>query len=150
MKNEEMYNLLADEIKLLNKSIEVLKYSLNNCHQIGIKNNYNMAELSEFESLSGRFARSSDILTQKILKTLFIILQEDAKFFIDRCNLSEKLGLVQNSDDLYNIRKLRNDIAHEYCLVDISEIFDPLLIYSDLLLIIIKNTTNFITEKLEL
>jgi hypothetical protein len=148
MNKEKIIQLLHDELFLLNKSLDVLNYSLENCKKIGIKPEYNMLELSEFESLSGRFARSSDILTQKILKTLFIYMQEEAKFFIDRCNLSEKIGLVDAADDLYNIRKLRNDIYHEYCITDITEIFEPLLQYSSLLLDIVDNTKSYIEENI--
>lgn len=144
MNKIQIKKLLDENLCLLFKSLDVLTYSLNNCKKIGIKNNYNMQELSEFESLSSRFARSSDILTQKVLKTLFIYMQEEAKFFIDRCNLSEKIGLVENSDDLYHIRKLRNDISHEYCIDDITEIFAPLLTYSDLLVTIINRTNKYI------
>lgn len=98
------------------------------------------------DTKKGSFARSSDILTQKVLKTLFIILQEDARFFIDRCNLCEKLEIIDNADDLYNIRKLRNDIVHEYCTVDITEIFESLLQYTELLLKITDNVKYFITN----
>ena len=140
----ELKKLLDDELALLLKSVEVLNYSLNKCHSIGLKNSYSMEELIQFESLSGRFARTSDILTQKILKTLFMVIQEDARFFIDRCNLAEKMGLVSSAEELYLIRKLRNDIAHEYCLADISEIFSPLLKYSETLLRAIETTNTYI------
>lgn len=148
MNKEKIIQLLHDELFLLNKSLDVLNYSLENCKKIGIQPKYNMLELSEFESLSSRFARSSDILTQKVLKTLFIYMQEEAKFFMDRCNLSEKIGLVNTADDLYNIRKLRNDISHEYCIIDITEIFEPLLQYSNLLLDIVDNTKIYIEENI--
>jgi hypothetical protein len=148
MNKEKIIQLLHDELFLLNKSLDVLNYSLENCKKIGIQPEYNMLELSEFESLSSRFARSSDILTQKVLKTLFIYMQEEAKFFIDRCNLSEKIGLVDTADDLYHIRKLRNDISHEYCITDITEIFEPLLQYSNLLLDIVDNTKIYIEENI--
>ncbi len=148
MNKEKIIQLLHDELFLLNKSLDVLNYSLENCKKIGIQPKYNMLELSEFESLSSRFARSSDILTQKVLKTLFIYMQEEAKFFMDRCNLSEKIGLVNTADDLYNIRKLRNDISHEFCIIDITEIFEPLLQYSNLLLDIVDNTKIYIEENI--
>lgn len=149
MRIESMKKLLIDELVLLDKSVLMLKYSLENCQEIGIKNEYSMPELSEFEALAGRYSRSSDILTQKIIKTLFILFQEEAKFFIDRCNLSEKMGFVDSSDDLYVIRKLRNDIAHEYCIVDITEIFNPLMDNSSLLLIIIERVKAYIEEKID-
>jgi len=79
-----MTNKLTEQLNFnfatLDKSIEMLKYSNAKAKIIGLKNNYDMEELEVFESLAGRFARSSDILTQKVLKTLFIILQEDARY----------------------------------------------------------------------
>ncbi len=140
--------LVLEELKLLLKSYDVLKYSLENCNKIGIKDHYTMSELTEFEGLSSRFARTSDILTQKLLKSLFIYLQEEARFFIDRCNLSEKMGLVEKADSLYNIRKLRNDITHDYVYNDISEIFKPLLEYSEQLMSIIDTVEKYITGKI--
>ena len=148
MRQNKMKKLLTDELALLEKSLVMLNYSLENCQKIGIKDEYSMSELSEFEALAGRYSRSSDILTQKIIKTLFILLQEEAKFFIDRCNLSEKMGFVDSSDDLYAIRKLRNDIAHEYCIVDITEIFKPLIENSGLLLVIVGRVKDYIEERI--
>jgi hypothetical protein len=136
--------LLLDNLELLKKSVIYLEYSFNHCKLIGIKTDYTMPELNEFEALSGRFSRSSDILTQKVLKTLFIYLQEDAVFFIDRCNLAEKMGLIESADDLFNIRQLRNKISHEYSDAEISNILEPLLNYSVLLLTIIENTNQHI------
>lgn len=103
-----------------------------------------MLELNEFEALSDRFSRSSDILTQKVLKSLFIYIQEDAVFFIDRCNLAEKMGLVKSAEDLFNIRQLRNKISHEYSNAEISDILDPLLEYSAILLATIHNVNEYI------
>ena len=97
--NSQKKELLKANLDLLMKSVNYLEYSLNNCKMIGIKDEYTMSELSEFESLSGRFSRSSDIVTQKVLKTLFIYMQEDAPFFIDRCHSAEKMGLIRNYSD---------------------------------------------------
>jgi len=148
MRDETLKALLDQELSLLLKSQKLLEYSLNKCEEIGIKKEYSMADLTEYESLSSRYSRTSDILTQKVLKTLFIYLQEDARFFIDRCNLSEKLGLVESSDDLYNIRKLRNEISHEYAKEEISEIYMPLLGYSKTLSKVIDQAEKYI-QKLE-
>ena len=71
--NSPVKELLRDNLKLLQKSVIYLDYSFNNRKSIGIKK-YSMSELNEFEALSGRFSRSSDILTQKVLKTLFIYI----------------------------------------------------------------------------
>ena len=145
--NTPIKKLLIANLELLKKSVDYLDYSFNNCKVVGIKSDYTMLELNEFEALSGRFSRSSDILTQKVLKTLFIYLQEDAIFFIDRCNLAEKMELVKSADDLFNIRQLRNKISHEYSHAEISGIFEPLLEYSEILLTIIHNVEKYILNR---
>ena len=75
-------------------------------------------------------------------------MQEDAKTFIDRCHLAEKLQIVDNAQELYTIRKLRNDIAHEYCIADLSELFTDVLDYTDLLLRSAAQTVSYIEKNL--
>ena len=142
--NSPVKELLIDNLELLQKSVVYLDYSFKHCKSIGIKTKYTMSELNEFEALSGRFSRSSDILTQKVLKSLFIYIQEDAVFFIDRCNLAEKMGLVDSAEGLFNIRQLRNKISHEYSNAEISDILSPLLEYSVILLATIHNVNKYI------
>lgn len=142
----DLKNLLLNELDLLLQSTKVLNISLTRCNIIGLQNNYNDDQLIEFESLTSRFARTADILTQKVLKTLFMYMQEDVKFFIDRCNLSEKLGFVDSSKELYNIRKLRNDIAHEYTITDITELFDDVLAASQILTNTIQKVDGYINK----
>jgi len=146
--NDQIKLQLIANSELLVKSASYLEYSLNNCNKIGIKEAYSMPELCEFESLSGRFARSSDIYTQKVLKSIFIYLQEDVTLFIDRCHLAEKLGLIDSAEELFSIRQLRNQIAHEYSQAEISNTFESLLCYSDLLLSIIRRIKQYVDEVL--
>ena len=87
---------LFDNIRNIEKSLLVFKYSLNKAKEIGIKEEYNMEELEIFESLTENIPEQQIFLTQKIIKTIFMIMQEDAKTFIDRCNLCEKLEIVEN------------------------------------------------------
>ncbi|MEA3499607.1 MAG: hypothetical protein U9R41_01095 [Candidatus Marinimicrobia bacterium] len=140
---------LINNIKSIDKSLTMFNYSLNKAKKIGLKKEYTMKELEILESLSGRFSRTTDILTQKILKTLFMLMQEDTKTFIDRCNLCEKLEIISDAEVLYNIRNLRNEIVHEYVADDITEIFKPLLTYSDNLLEIIDSIKNYININLK-
>ncbi len=77
-----------------------------------------------------------------------MIMQEDAKTFIDRCNLAEKLNIIDDAQELYNIRKLRNDIAHEYCISDISKIFKDVLEYTEVLLKTAKKVQSYIDKTL--
>lgn len=147
MKTEElMIAGLKEDIESINKAIMVLSYSLEKCSKISVKVNYTMEELDVFENLTSRFARTSDIYTQKIMKGIILILREDARTFLDSANLFEKLNIT-DAEDLKLIRDLRNEISHEYRLGDVSEIFESVLEYSVKLLSIIDKTMAFVQDK---
>ena len=147
MKTEElMIAGLNEDIESINKAIRVLNYSLEKCTKISAKANYTMEELDAFENLTSRFARTSDIYTQKIMKGITLILREDARTFLDRANLFEKLNITE-AEELKLIRDLRNEISHEYRLSDVSEIFESVLEYSVKLLRIIDKTIVFVQDK---
>ena len=147
MKTEElMIAGLKEDIESINKATMVLSYSLEKCTKISVKANYTMEELDVFENLTSRFARTSDIYTQKIMKGIILILREDARTFLDSVNLFEKLNIT-DAEDLKLIRDLRNEISHEYRLSDISEIFESVLEYSVKLLSIIDKTMAFVQDK---
>lgn len=132
----------------LRTSLTVLNFSYDKCLKIGIKDDYSNEELESFESLTSRFARTSDILTQKILTTLFILLKENPRSFIDRANLSEKLGIINSSKNLQAIRELRNEISHEYSMRDITEIFDDVLESTATLKDVIGSALTYIEKKI--
>jgi hypothetical protein len=140
-------NELKNNLGILDKALDTFNYSYKNCKKIGIKDEYSYEELDKFESLTSRFARISDILTQKILKSIFLLLREDAKTFIDRINKAEKLEIIASADELKTIRDLRNEIAHEYCIDNISEIFENVLNCSGGLLKIIDSVKRYIVFK---
>lgn len=143
--------LLKKEFRLslidLDASLAAMDYSYQKCIKIGIKDDYTPDELEIFEALTSRFARTSDIFTQKILTSLFVLLKEDPKGFIDKANLSEKLGIIPDSSALQNIRELRNEIAHEYSLREISEIFEDVLNFSAALKTLLAQAQSFIGQK---
>jgi hypothetical protein len=147
VKTEElMIAGLKEDIESINKAIRVLSRSLEKCTKIPVKTTYTMEELDDFENLTSRFARTSDIYTQKIMKSIILLLREDSKTFLDNANLFEKLSMA-DTEELKLIRDLRNEISHEYRLDDISEIFESVLEYSVKLLRIIDKTMAFIQDK---
>ena len=88
------------------------------------------------------------ILTQKVLKTIFIFLQENIKTVLDAANFLEKLEVIENADDLLNIREIRNQIAHEYVESDIKNLFSDVLRYVPELKKIINNVNNYYRKQL--
>ena len=133
-------------IKFLEKSIDALSYSYNKCSNIGEKKEYSLEEQEKFEALTSRFARTSDILTQKVLKTVFILIQENVKTTIDAANLLEKLEIIERADDLLNIRELRNQIAHEYQESELNSLFMDVLKYVPELEKIVDGLKKYLKE----
>ncbi|MFH1860231.1 MAG: hypothetical protein ABH870_04360 [bacterium] len=141
-----MMEQIREDFNKLEQAVEMLKYSLQQCQKIGIKTDYSLEELDRFESLTSRFARTSDIYTQKAMKGIIMILREELGTFIDRANLFEKLE-ISSAEDLKLIRDLRNEISHEYKADDITEVFESVIEYSDKLIKIIERTKKFIEKK---
>lgn len=138
---------LEENLEFLEKSIDALNYSYEKCNRIGAKDHYDLEEQEAYEALASRFARTSDILTQKVLKTFFLLMQEEIKSNIDGANFLEKIGVIENADELLDIRELRNQIAHEYVEVEMASLFSEILTHVPKLRLIIKNVKQFISDK---
>ena len=125
---------LKKELELMNKAKEVLEYSYKTCSTISKKEIYPNNELDKFEALTSRFARLSDILTQKIFRLFEYLEMETPGTVRDRINRAEKWDLIDSADDFFLIRELRNSIAHEYVPEAINEIYREVLKYTPILL----------------
>ena len=132
MKN--VRNALRSELKDLGKASDVLSHSLDKCSKIQVRADMSFEELESFEALTARFARLSDIVTKKILRYFDVIDLEDAGTVRDRINRSEKKELITSSEDMIEIRSLRNEIAHEYKPDTIYAMFERVLELAPVLL----------------
>jgi hypothetical protein len=148
IRNNLIQNLFTN-IKLLDKVVLVLEISYKKCINIGIKDAYSEEELEKYELLTSRFSRVSDILTQKVFRTILKLLQEDAFTIIDIANFMEKIGLIDNANNLISLRSLRNSIAHEYKEEDILILFSEVVTSIPTLFDIINSTKKYINEKFE-
>ena len=84
-------------------------------------------ELETLESFSSRFARSSDLIASRLLRSL--ALKADPAFrasLIDLLNVSEKAGWIDSAAHWLRIRELRNVAAHEYAADDFSKLIREL------------------------
>jgi hypothetical protein len=132
----------------LEKAFETLRYSYAKCSIIIEKENLDQADQESFEALTARFARTADLLTQKVLKSLFSLIHERPKTFLDAANLLEKLEIIENTDHILNIRELHNQIAHEYVNDDLHELFTDVLRFVPELDKIYHNTRSYIKNNL--
>jgi hypothetical protein len=113
-KDQTITNLVQSEWELLQAAVSTLKLSIWKCKSIGEKESYTFEELESFDSLTSKFNRTSDIFTQKVLRSVWLLLHEPFVPFIDMINKSEKMLIIRSADQMIEIRDLRNQIAHEY------------------------------------
>ena len=143
---EQMQLLLLKELKVLDDARDILVYSFNKCSAIGIKENYEPDELESFEAYTGRFARLSDILIQKIFQLVDELDLDSQGTIRDRINRAEKKELIASSDIFVEIRIVRNDIAHEYLPEAIRDIFGKVLSLTPHLLDGVERTKKYCSK----
>lgn len=146
-KDHNLLSKLKRDLVDLEYAAEGLTMSFKKCDSIGIKNQYNFEDQESFDSLSSKFARTSDIYTQRILKTIFLLLRENPKSFIDRANLAEKLEIIPSAGNLIMIRDLRNEIVHEYVSSELSRIYKEVLNQYSNLIDAIDRTKKFVQQR---
>jgi len=142
-----LVQLLHEELGLLDKSLNTLERSVQKCREIGRKEEYTFEELESFDSLTSKFGRTSDLYTQKIIRTAWMLLHEPFVPFIDLLNKGEKIGLLTSADELIEIRDLRNQIAHEYIPEAITELVPDVIENCERLFGNIRTTQKFITQR---
>lgn len=114
LNDQLLVQMLQSEWLLLQASLETLIQSVKKCKTIGVKQEYSFDEQESFDSLTSKFKRTSDLFTQKIIRSIWMLLHESFVPFIDMMNIGEKIRILSSSDQMIGIRDLRNQIAHEY------------------------------------
>lgn len=150
MNEQNLRALLRGELEALARAMSSLEKSLFKCAQLNPSPRQSFEEEESFDALTSKFARCSDILTQKVLKTLVFLLREDAPTFIDRMNLCEKLGAIPSARSLIEVRDLRNTIAHEYAVDDLMDLYAETLSLSPKLLEATKAAEVFVRARMPL
>jgi uncharacterized protein YutE (UPF0331/DUF86 family) len=146
MNQEDYVENLKETLKLLDNAVKWLERSYKICASTGNAHKYSEDEFDAFETLSSRFARVSDILVQKVFRSIDSLELSDEGTLIDALNRAEKRGLIYSLDDIREIRDLRNQIVHEYVDEDLMSTFNDILKRTPKLLEIIKNTKIYCTK----
>lgn len=123
------------------KALKHLEYSLNKVSNFDA--NYDIEDfeiLETFESFTSRFARLSDIMAKKLIRSL--VLKDDPSFsggLMDFLNQAEKLGFISDANHWWVVRSLRNKEAHEYTESDQRKYFETIKAESQFVLSETKN-----------
>ena len=148
MSEEQLRKLLRAELESLGRAAASLERSMTKCSLLTPSPRQTFEEEESFDALTSKFARCSDILSQKVLKTLVFLLREEAPTFVDRMNLCEKLGAIASARSLTEIRDLRNTIAHEYAVDDLLELYADVLKLCPQLIEAAKSAELFVESRL--
>jgi hypothetical protein len=134
MSREIVQSVLRANREVLDQAVPSFSKSLEKCRSLNLAGPRSFEVEESLDALTSKFARVSDVFTQKVLKSLVLLTREDAPTFVDRMNLCEKLGVISSAEDLIEIRDLRNQIAHEYLSDNLTEIYGDCLTLSEKLL----------------
>jgi hypothetical protein len=115
--------LLREELDNPDKAASHLAFSVDRTRALITRKEWTLEELERLESLSSRFARLSDLLTQRIMRLIDDLELTPEGTLLDRIHRAEKRGWVDDASKLIQIRELRNLIAHEYAVDKMVEIY---------------------------
>ena len=144
---EKLKELLKESFEELDKSLSYLRVSYERCKSIDF-DSLGEDELIELEALSGRFARTCDILTAKVIRTLLFYLREEPKTLIDTANFLEKLGIAK-ANEILRIKDLRNLVVHEYKEEEIKNVWKEIISAVPTLERVIENLRRFCRKYVE-
>lgn len=119
--------LLAEEIARLQAAADHLKWSLDRCAPLAGAPSWTAEDLERLESLASRFARMSDLLTQRLMRLADELELESQGSLLDRLHRAEKRGWTEHDGEFVRIRELRNLIAHEYEDEDLAALYREII-----------------------
>lgn len=126
MSNAAM-DVLRENLENLQKSVVWLNRSYEACKAIGVLNEYTVDQFDTYENLTSRYSRSTDLIINKVLRSIDTVELLSPGSVIDAANRAEKRGLVDSVNELRGLKDLRNEIAHEYETEDLKELFGAVL-----------------------
>jgi uncharacterized protein YutE (UPF0331/DUF86 family) len=142
MTPEEQKNLHRI-LETLEKAAYMLQHSYTACKNLGHKKKYSLSELDLFEALTSRFARLNDIIIRKMFRTIDRLDIEPEGTVRDSINRAEKKGLIDRGDLFGQIREIRNIIAHEYLLEDMSQLYQDVLAGTPILIDVVERVKQY-------
>ena len=143
MKQTDYLLYLDETLAQLEEALHWLQRSYRQCAQIGLKAAYSADEFDKFEALTSRFARVSDILIQKVYRSIDAVEFESGGTMIDVVNRAEKRELVDSVDEVRLIKDLWNSIVHEYLKGSLVEIFQDTLKLTPRLIALVERAKDY-------
>lgn len=124
MKQEHSRELLAAALAELSSARRHLDYSFQQVAPLPENlDGVDEHQLESIEAFSSRFARTVDLVVNKVLRTLDRVELLPQGTLLDVVNRAEKRGFITRAGDLREMKDVRNIIAHDYAGTKMAEIF---------------------------
>ena len=142
--------VLQENLNKLNLSVKWVQRSYDQIKKIKLDNNYSPDEFDKLEVLASRYARTTDMLVNKVFRSIDTLESEDIGTIIDIMNRAEKREIVESAELLHTIKDLRNSVVHEYQIDKIVNFFGDIVKFTPVLLEVIKKTNEYCLRYSEL
>jgi hypothetical protein len=127
-------SILKENLKGLRLAVASLSRSRDLCAGLDpLRMQFDENQLDRIEVLASRFARTTDYLCNKTLRSLDHYEGYPQGSPLDVTHRADKRGIV-GSTQLRTLKDLRNEIAHEYLAEEISELLSALLLHTPALI----------------
>lgn len=123
MKPTDPLPILISNLGDLARMAAWLEESYNRCRPIDASEVHSQRHGEAVEAFTSRFARTIDLLANKVLRALDLVELEPSGSLLDVLNRAEARGLVDSSELLREMKNLRNTIAHDYVGEQLPETF---------------------------
>ena len=134
---------LLEECANLNLAATHLAFSVERTTPLIGKLTWSPEELERLESLCSRFARLSDLLTQRLMRLVDYIELTPEGSLLDRIHRAEKRGWTPEANLLIRIRELRNVIAHEYAASKLADLYTATSTFAPKLLSVVPLVVSY-------
>lgn len=106
--------ILEEHMEALRESVKWLKRSYEICQKLNAPSEDDPEAMDAFESLTARFGRTTDILFNKVFKSIVFLKEQEYKSWLDMMFFLQKQGILEDVSNARYLKELRNDIVHEY------------------------------------
>lgn len=124
MKRDQARQFLAQALAELDQARRHLDYSFQQVAPLpGDLQGVTAGQLESVEAFCSRFARTVDLLVNKVLRSLDRVELKPEGTLLDVVNGAEKRGFIKRAADLREMKDVRNIIAHDYAGARAAEVF---------------------------
>lgn len=142
MNTDATKELVVHNFKLTSKAIMRLEQSLDKAPNV--KESFTDEEWEIIDALTSRYARTSDILFNKVFRSIDHLEFSEGGTLLDVANRTEKRGIIESVREMRKLKDIRNEISHEYAEEDIVEFYKEILDASQAILKIYKRTSLYL------